>query len=91
MFTYICSLKRSGRENVELSKILLWYLNLRCFIVHPQPVEVDHEVDLKGLLQADAAGRPQYVGQVDALAVALVSAWHVFDSMIDNLKVKRDL
>lgn len=55
------------------------YLNFGGFIVHPEPFEIDHEIDLKGLLQFDTARGPQDVGQVDALAVALVSAWDIFD------------
>jgi hypothetical protein len=66
-----------------------FHLNLDHFVVHPQPLEVNHEVDLKSFFQADSAGRPEEIGQVNALPVALVCAGDIFDPVGEKKTVSK--
>ena len=56
-----------------------FYLNFDHLVVHPQPFEFDHKINLQSFFQFDAARRSQEIGQVNAFAVAFVRAGNVFN------------
>ena len=61
-------------------------LNINNFVVHPKPLEVNHEIDLQRLSKLDPAGcRFQHVRQINALAVAAMSTRNILDPNIENL------